>query len=51
MLLLAKILEGFTNNIQLNNPKLLGHHIFFPTLRYGVILAPLYTVQLSFICI
>jgi hypothetical protein len=29
MLLLVKILEGFINNMQLNNPKFLGHHIFF----------------------
>jgi hypothetical protein len=40
MLLLTKMLEGFTKNIQLNDPRFLGHHTFYPTLRYGVISAP-----------
>jgi hypothetical protein len=50
-LLLAQILEGFTNNIKLNNPKFLVRHIFSPTLRYGAISAPLHTIQISSICI
>jgi hypothetical protein len=35
MLLLAKILEGFTNNIQFNDPKFLGTSYFFSRSAIG----------------